>query len=65
MEDHAVHTGAAPKRAERAEPLCRCCGIPLLSKAEAAIGVHIRCVQDIKLRAVRTTIPRPGYGTRL
>lgn len=57
-----MQNGTAPKRAEREEPLCRVCGIHLLSKAEAAIGVHVRCVQNVEKRRVKATIPRPRYG---
>lgn len=59
----AMQTGTKPKRAERNAPLCRVCGIPLLSKAEAAIGVHIRCVHELNLKNTRN-IPRPAYGSR-
>lgn len=34
---------------------CRACGIPLMSHAERAIGIHIRCVAQKKYR--RVSIP--------
>jgi len=44
-------------------PLCRVCGVNLLTKAEARIGVHISCVQE-SYRKERVRIPRMLYGTK-
>lgn len=40
---------------------CRRCGIPLMTNAEAKIGVHIACVQEVLIRQRRTSIPKPSY----
>lgn len=44
---------------EQEPPLCRVCGVPLLTVAEAKIGVHIRCV--FERQHTTTNIPRPRY----
>ena len=41
--------------------LCNVCGVPCLTTAEARIGVHVACVQEVNNRRV-ARIPRPGYG---
>ena len=43
-------------------PLCKACGIPLLTKAESAIGCHVRCVFEQNMKTTKTNIPRPRYG---
>lgn len=40
---------------------CRVCMIPMNSDAENRIGVHVRCVYNIKQRRV-AAIPSPRYG---
>lgn len=44
-------------------PKCHVCGMPILSVAEARIGVHIACVQEQKQK-VSKVLPRARYGTR-
>lgn len=45
------------------EVLCRVCGVPIASRTESKIGVHISCVQETRLRKVHR-IPRPLYGSQ-
>ena len=44
------------------DPLCRYCMIPLSTDAEARMGIHIACVQELAIRKKKYTIPRPQYG---
>ena len=60
MPDEPVDTGEEETENQE-EFLCRVCGIPLMTFAEAKIGVHIRCVYEKKHHTVN--IPRPRYGT--
>ena len=41
--------------------LCRVCGRELFG-SEKTIGVHVWCVQEVKLQPT-TDIPGPNYGT--
>lgn len=58
MEEPLTDIPIEPTR--QPEPaLCKVCGIPLISKTEAKIGVHVRCV-FIRQQS-KVTIPRPRY----
>lgn len=36
--------------------------VPLLTNAEAKVGIHIRCVFDIEQRQIKKRLPGPRYG---
>lgn len=51
------------RKDQKEEPrLCRACGVPLMTKPEEHIGVHIACVQNANVQSLKT-LPRPRYGT--
>ena len=61
-------TSQFDRRAERRmltemQIICNVCGIPLLTKTEAKIGVHVSCVQEVNIRP-SLRIPSARYGTQ-
>jgi hypothetical protein len=47
---------------EDTRPKCRACFIPLTTFAEQAIGCHISCVQEARVRERRFRMRSPGYS---
>lgn len=61
-------TQHSDRRAERRmltemQIMCNVCGIPLLTRTEAKIGVHVSCVQEVNIRPSHH-IPSARYGTQ-
>lgn len=56
----AGNTSLGARSADEDRDRCRVCGVVLTTRAEAKIGVHIRCIFERK-QAEKLRVPRPRY----